>query len=334
MVSSARHFVGVIHCTLVSALLVTLFSVQTFGDELPQVSAVERQPLIAATERLIEAMDFAGTPFSAETITALRTALKAETDIAVSRQVQKVLDPLCVAYVNINPESRVKVSEGPAKKELIQQGWRTFLVKVHNEAGINPKLEAESPNAAPVYQQGKGAREQPRTDQQLVNTEDVPGRFLELAMLRREPLKERLSGLALEYCVIQLFSRDAGKREAALSFHVGAGTQDIGFRNAVPILFDCRPATSVRLKIRDTDDSPTTASLVIRDDQGRIYPHPSRRLAPDFFFHHQIYRSEGETVDLPPGNYRIIANRGPEYLPQIQQVTIPDQKEFELSVQL
>ncbi len=304
------------------APLVTLLSVQTFGDELPQVSGVERQPLIAATERLIEAMDFAGTPFSAETITALRTALKAETDIAVSRQVQKVLDPLCIAYVNINPESRVKVSEGPAKKELIQQGWRTFLVKVHNEAGINPKLEAESPNAAPVYQQGKGAREQPRTDQQLVNTEDVPGRFLELAMLRREPLKERLSGLALEYCVIQLFSRDAGHREAALSFHVGAGTQDIGFRNAVPTLFECHPATSVRLKIRDTDDSPTTASLVIRDEQGRIYPHPSRRLAPDFFFHHQIYRSEGETVDLPPGNYRIIANRGPEYLPQIQAITM------------
>ena len=100
MVSSARHFVCVIHGTLVSALLLTLFaplmtlfSVQTFGDELPQVSGVERQPLIAATERLIEAMDFAGTPFSAETITALRTALKAETDIAVSRQVQKVLDP-------------------------------------------------------------------------------------------------------------------------------------------------------------------------------------------------------------------------------------------------
>ncbi len=245
-----------------------------------------------------------------------------------------MLDPLSIAFVNINPESRVKVAEGPAKKELIQQGWRTFLVKVHNEAGINPQLEAESPNAGPVYQQGKGARERPRTESKLVNPEDVPNRFLELAMLRREPLRERLSGLALEYCVVQIFCRDAGKREASLSFHVGAGTQDIGFRNAVPILFDCRPACNVRLNIEDMDGSPTTASLVIRDDQGRIYPHPSRRLAPDFFFHYQIYRTSGESVYLPPGNYQIIANRGPEYIPQIQTVTIADEPETQLHVRL
>src|SRR5690606_41728770 len=58
--------------------------------------------------------------------------------------IQEVLDKYCVAGVHINAESRVKVAEGPAKKELIQQGWRTFLVKVHNEAGITPKLDRKS----------------------------------------------------------------------------------------------------------------------------------------------------------------------------------------------
>ncbi|MCA9035254.1 MAG: CehA/McbA family metallohydrolase [Planctomycetaceae bacterium] len=307
-----------------------------FGqDQLPLVMSVERQPLTAATKRIIEAMEFAGAPIDVATLAKLDQAFAADRDADAIEQIQKALDPLCVAMVNINAESRVKVSEGPAPKELIEQGWTAFLVKVHNEAGINPPLQVESPNAAPVYQQGKGARQQPRTDQNLVDAKDVPDRFLDLRMLTREPLKPRLSGLALEYAVVELYSRDAGKREAAISFHVGAGTQDIGFRNAVPMLFECKPAVEVKFSIRDSDGSPTTASLIIRDTQGRIYPHPSRRLAPDFFFHHQIYRNDGESVALPPGRYEVIANRGPEYLPQISSVEIPaDVKEFGVPIRL
>ncbi len=305
-----------------------------WADEVPLVGGVERQPFVAATRRLVEAMDFAGTAFSEETRQQLEQAFAMPDDVQAVRAIQRILDPMCLAYVNINPESRVKVAEGPVRKELLQQGWRSFLVKVHNEAGINPVLQAESPNAAPVYQQGKGAREKPRTDQRLVNPDQVPDRFLEISMLQREPLKARLSGLLLEYCVVLLFSRDAGPREAALSFHVGAGTQDIGFRNAVPVLFHCKPAVSVTLRVRDTDGEPTTASFVIRDAQGRIYPHPSRRLAPDFFFHHQIYRADGESVLLPPGKYQMIASRGPEYVPQHLAVEVPEAAEHSVAVDL
>jgi hypothetical protein len=45
-----------------------------------------------------------------------------------------VLDARCLAGVNINPESRVKVARGAAAAELVQQGWRVFLVKVHRRA--------------------------------------------------------------------------------------------------------------------------------------------------------------------------------------------------------
>ena len=51
-----------------------------------------------------------------------------------------------------------------------------------------------------------------------------------------------LSGLYLEYRLIQLSSRDAGQREAKIAFSVGQGTQDIGFRNEVPVLFSCLPS--------------------------------------------------------------------------------------------
>jgi len=61
-----------------------------------------------------------------------------------------------------------------------------------------------------------------------------------------QPLTPTLSGLALEYRIVQLYSRDAGKREAKISFNVGQGTQDIGYRNDVDVLFTSLPASDVK----------------------------------------------------------------------------------------
>ncbi|MFM7867859.1 MAG: hypothetical protein ACKPHU_26895, partial [Planctomycetaceae bacterium] len=193
---------------LVSALVCG--SAHSRSQEIPVITGVERQPLIASIRRLTEALAFAGAPLQPEVIAALDAAMVLPDDRAAVTAVQKVLDPLCLALININPESRVKVSEGPGSRELMQQGWRAFLVKVHNEAGINPPLQLESPNALPVYQQGRGAREEPRTKERLVNPEEVLDRFLDLTVLNREPLKPNLSGLLVEYRVILLYSRDAG----------------------------------------------------------------------------------------------------------------------------
>ena len=132
-------------------------------------------------------------------------------------------------------------------------------------------------------------------------------------MFNKQPLKPGLSGLELEYRIIQLYSRDVGRREAMLGFHVGQGTQDLGFRNSVPLLFNSVLAVEVALGVKDWDGTPTYAALTIRDSLGRVYPNPSRRLAPDFFFHEQIYRGDGETVTLPPGDYTAVVQRGPEY---------------------
>ena len=55
---------------------------------------------------------------------------------------QEILDRRCLFFVNINPEMRVKVAAGPAKPELVEQGWRLFLVKVQNEAGATAVLHA------------------------------------------------------------------------------------------------------------------------------------------------------------------------------------------------
>jgi hypothetical protein len=289
---------------------------------LPVVNDVPLQPLASATQRLLEALNFVGAPLKPEDQKALEAAL-ADTDAKRSvHKIQEILDPYCLVGVTINPESRVSVVEGPVKKELVHQGWRTFLVKVQNQAGITPRLRVESPNAAPLYMRGRGSRERPMTTEKLVQPSDVGQRFLDVSLFESQPLKRDLSGLGLEYRIASLYSRDVGSREARIGFNVGQGTQDLGFRNSVPILFNCVPAVDVVLGVKDFDGKPTTAAFVIRDKRGRVYPNPARRLAPDFFFHNQVYRADGESISLPPGEYSVEYSRGPEYLVEKMTLTV------------
>ena len=297
------------------AILATIGSAKA---ELPTVADVEFQPFASATGRLLEALDFIGAPLSANDEEAVRNALKASDQAGAVKQVQAILDRYCVAGVNINPESRVKVQEGPTKKELMQQGWRTFLVKVHNEAGITAILKGESPNALPQYKRSRGSPE-PKLE---ITPADVAQRFLDITIYNNRPLNPGLSGLEVEYRIVQLFSRDVGRREATLAFNVGQGTQDLGFRNQVAILFNCVPAVKVSLGVKDFDGKPTSAAFVIRDSMNRVYPNPARRLAPDFFFHDQVYRADGEHILLPPGDYSVTVARGPEYHVQTNKLTV------------
>jgi hypothetical protein len=47
----------------------------------------------------------------------------------------------------------------------------------------------------------------------------------------------KLSGNALEYLILEFETDQEGKREARLIFDAGQGTQDLGFRAEVPVLF-------------------------------------------------------------------------------------------------
>jgi len=313
-------------CLLVIASSTCVF----LSAAVPLVADVELQPLKSQVQRIVDALEFLGEPLSGRERRSLDRAYSRRDPLQAVTEIQKVLDSRVLLSVHINPESRVKVARGNADTVLNEQGWRVFLVKVHNEAGVTAELAGSSPSAAPLYVRSTGSPDPKPT----VTEQDVPDRWLDLQMFNAQPLEKELSGLELEYRIIQLYSRDRGKREAKFAFNVGQGTQDIGFRNESSILFRCQRAVKVRLDIMDDDGTPTTGQFVFRDDKGRVYPALSRRLAPDFFFHNQIYRHSGEIVLLPPGDYDVMYTRGPEYRIEHRQISVPERDHYRLSFRL
>src|ERR1043166_3464775 len=68
----------------------------------PLIKDVEFQPLSAQGQRVVEALDYIGSPVSPETKTAFqRLQAQSNTEVAVE-QIQKLFDPLCLFLVEIN----------------------------------------------------------------------------------------------------------------------------------------------------------------------------------------------------------------------------------------
>lgn len=309
---------------------IVLCSTAVQAEPLEVVSGVELQPIKAQAGRIVDALKFLGEPLTKEEQSKLDKALAATDKTEALAGIQSVFDARALVGININAESRVSVVRGPAKAELNEQGWRIFLVKVHNEAGVTAALRVNSPNSAAMLKTSTSASKPAPS----IKLTDVPDRWMDILAYDSQPLTKTLTGLELEYRIIQVYSRDKGKREAKLQFDIGQGTQDLGFRNEAAIVFTCEPAVRVRLDVLDDDGKPTTGQFVFRDPQGRIYPARARRLAPDFYFHDQVYRHHGEEVLLPAGNYEAMYTRGPEYHVLKRTITVPAAAEHSESFRL
>ena len=253
---SRRSVVGTI---LKSAAFAYPMGIKLLGED--------AQPLVAQVGRLVQAMAYLGEPFSDIERRRLDAAANLPDGARASEEIQRVLDPKCLLDIRINPESRVSIERGAAPPRLVEQGWRAFLVKVHNEAGATDALSVESPQARPVYRPSTGAAMAP----QSVQPADVTDRWLALETFADKPMEPRLSGLDLEYKIVLLYSRDRGRREAHLGALLGAGTEDIGFRSRTAVLFDVSPSRDVTLHVHDENRRPCMASFLIKDKAGRVY---------------------------------------------------------------
>ncbi|HMJ64952.1 MAG TPA: CehA/McbA family metallohydrolase, partial [Candidatus Binatia bacterium] len=307
--------------------------VQTGRAAETETVPVAGQPLAANVTRLVEALEFLGASLPGGVKKSLsEAAQKLDGD-----RLQQLLDEHALFIVELNPESRVKVRRGPAMAVLQQGGYTPVIVKVVNLSTVTKELRITSAQAGQVYA-GTSPLSAKRMQRESLREAEVKtantNQFLDVEMFARPPMTANLSGLEAEYALALIHSRDAGKREATIAFDVGGTTQDLGFRAELPVLFDIRPAVRVKLRVRDTDGSPATASFIFRDAAGHVHPPQAKRLAPDFYFQPQIYRGDGDVAVLPPGKLTVEFTRGPEYRRLRREVTIPRAAKAELSFQL
>ena len=310
---------------LLSLNAISVVAVQSTGEV--DIIAVEGQPLAANILRVLETLQTLGHPLERN----LQHRLKVAAAVRDGRLLQQLMDSIVLAVVNINPEVRVKVKRGTARAELQQHGFVPVLIKVHNQGAVETMLQIKSPQGGAVYAGASLGILKRQAQTELNRDEDAvssgpTNRFLDVEIFCDPPMTPRLSGLTVEYVIALISSTESGNREATLQFDVGSGTQDLGFRGELPVLFCVQPAVAVKLYIRDENEDPSLARLIITDSRGRVYPSQIKRLAPDLFFQPQIYRADGETVLLPAGEYEISSSRGPEYQVQRQRLRVEQVK--------
>jgi len=173
---------------------------------LAQTASPALQPLSAAVARLLHALQSVGSPVSAAEQASISSAQS-------SAEIELVLDKHVLLEARINPEGRVSVSRGQAKAELVEHGWRTFLIKVNNEAAVTSSFKIYSPQGEPVGREsGEAITGVHDVTNGAVDLVEADRRWIELDNWTKPPLEAPLSGLAIEYRILMLYSRDRGQR--------------------------------------------------------------------------------------------------------------------------
>ncbi len=206
--------------TFVMSLLLVAASVPAVLAEptLPIVENVDSSNLAEDVRGLLPAMKKVKPDAAAQLERDLNDLANASDSAEAVKAIQKHLDACCLIGVTINPESRVKVARGPAESGLIKDRDVYFLAKVHNEGGVTHELALSGPQLAKAGKSGDG-------------------KWLEATVADLPGLAPDLTGRRLQYVILRLHAHEAGKREATLCCDVGQGTQDLGFRAELPILF-------------------------------------------------------------------------------------------------
>jgi len=177
---------------------------------------VEAQPLLAQANRIATALKVLGQPLGEKAAQAIASLKESDGPDHVAKVIQTHLDPLCLAAVRVQPEGIKQVIPGSSIPSLVEQGWTIALVKVVNDAGATGVLRIDSPNARPIPH---------------APADQVSERWLGLLPYTGQPLLPNLSGLGLEYTLVQLWSRDAETRSAEITFAIEGGKGLIAAKN-------------------------------------------------------------------------------------------------------
>ena len=86
------------------------------------------QPFAAQVKRLIVALQSLGSSLPASETNSLERAFRLSDADGVAA-IHRMLDPHVLFEARINPKRRASVARGKAKADLMEHGWRTFLVR-------------------------------------------------------------------------------------------------------------------------------------------------------------------------------------------------------------
>jgi hypothetical protein len=303
-----------------------------FGGDGAVGPDVEPQPYFAGVNRAVSELAGLGAPLSPEDAGQI-AAMALRGDRASAGVAEAVLDRYTLARLSVDADGSARLSPGGAPRTLVEQGWRMFLVRVENPSGKRDGFE--------LIQAGF------RTPGRMMGGNSVAQRSTLLDTLNKGPLIEKmwimaqlhettpiirygyeipvipLSGFPLEYHVVQVFSRDRGRRSAELVASTFPADQGgAGGSSSRMFDFDCAATRDVLFSIKDADGRGCVAALTVTDSRGLVYPPQAMRIAPDLYFQRQVYRADGESLRLPDGEYTVESRRGPEYLVGVQSAVI------------
>lgn len=290
------------------------------------------QPYFAMVNRAVQALAHLGTPISTADTEQLDTLTRQNNDAAVSKA-EEILRRYTLANLSLRADGAPQIAVGDAPRQLVEQGWRVFLVRVENprEQKGSLVLTSGTRTIGNLEIVSKGAAQRTALADVLFKGPMIEKMWLDMELY--EPTSALSGGaevqaiplpeLPVGYHLVQLFSRDHGHRTTNFSLSTLPSSGSTTFHPARRLIeFECLPTHEVPLRILDTDGRSCVASLIIKDKLNHLYPPKAMRLAPDLFFQERIYRADGESVRLPDGDYIIQSERGPEYLRGIQTLSI------------
>jgi hypothetical protein len=137
-------------------------------------------------------------------------------DILTAR---KLLEPMTLFRINVNPESRVKLFLVNPPKVLIKDRTSRFLLEVENLAGVE----------APLHLVAMDQTQNPPT----------VASWCDIRILDNMISSSQMSGAESEWKLVEIRMSEAGTREVRIEADAGQGTQDLGFRAATDLLLKC-----------------------------------------------------------------------------------------------
>src|ERR1700691_1262273 len=232
----------------------------SFAADPADPGAIEPQPFFAGVKRAVEALEKLGAPLPPADAARI-AALALQNDGAAVAEAGRILGCYTLVDLAIDPDGASHVGIGPAPRTLVEQGWRMFLVRVSNPAGRRDDVILSSGWRTP----GRMAQPPGGTTAQRASLMDTLNKgplirdmwlvtelydTMPQIHFGRQIEVVALSGIPVEYHVVQLFSQDVGKRRAKLILETfprpGGGLDGSSNRE---FDFDCLPSRDVALGV-------------------------------------------------------------------------------------